>query len=41
MTVEVLAPATQHGDDADLGAQMAEIDCDHAKRRGHRLERDL
>jgi hypothetical protein len=40
MIVQVLAPAVQHRDEADLGPQMFGIGGDHAQRLGRCLEQD-
>ena len=40
MMVQVLAPGVQHGDQADLGAEMLGIGGDDAQRLGRRLEQD-
>ena len=38
--MKVLAPAVQHRDEADLGAEMPGIGGDRAQRLGRRLEQD-
>ena len=40
MVLQVLAPGVEHGDEADLGAEMARIGGDRAQRLGRRLEQD-
>jgi len=40
MVLQVLAPAVEQGDEADLGAQVPRIDGDRAQRLGRRLEQD-
>ena len=40
MVMQILAPAMQHGDEADLGAEMPGIGGDRAQRLSCRLEQD-
>ena len=40
MMVQVLAPGVEHGDEADLGAEMLRIGGDGAQRLGRRPEQD-
>jgi hypothetical protein len=38
--LQVLAPGVEHGDKADLGAEMTPVGGDRAQRLGRRLEQD-
>ncbi len=40
MVMQVLAPGVEHGDDADLGAEMLWVGTDRAERLGRRPEQD-
>src|SRR3954451_17181658 len=40
MMLQVLAPGMEHGDETDLGAEMARIGGDREQRLGRRLEQD-
>ena len=38
MVLQVLAPGVEHGDETDLGAEMAPVGSDRAQRLGRSLE---
>ena len=40
MVLQVLAPGVEHGDETDLGAEMARVGGDREQRLGRRLEQD-
>jgi hypothetical protein len=40
MVLQVLAPGVEHGNETDLGTEMAPVGGDRAQRRGCHLEQD-
>jgi len=40
MMLQILAPGMEHGNEPDLGAEMARISSDREQRLGRRLEQD-